>query len=1374
MTPVSPTSPGLPIAVIAMGAMFPGRGTTHGFFRDLIEGVDAIGDVPASHWRIEDYYDADPTAPDKTYGRRGGFLSPKAFDPVRFGLPPAALPSTDTSQLLALMVADRVMADVEAAIGGPVDRSRTSVVLGVASATELTGHMAARLQRPVWERGLRASGLSETEVRSVADHLSAHYTEWTEATFPGLLGNVVAGRIANRLDLGGSNYVTDAACASSLSALQVAMHELRAGSSDMAFAGGVDALNDILMYLCFSKTPALSPTGDCRPFSSGADGTILGEGIGMVALKRLDDAERDGDRIHAVIRGLGGASDGRATAIYAPLATGQARALRRAYEDACYGPETVELVEAHGTGTQAGDKAELDGLTRVFADGDGGGNAPDRPWCAVGSVKSQIGHTKAAAGAASLIKAVMALHRRVLPPTLKIDAPAPVLGEDSPFHVSGKARPWVSSMDTPRRASVSSFGFGGSNFHATLEEYSGANVAVRHRLWPAELLLFSGTSPARLARAVEDAREACERDEALAHFAETSASAFDPGAPCAACIVAGTAEALASATATLLERIEAGAADDRPMPGGIALRLSPAPDGAVAFLFAGQGSQYVGMGADLAIHMPWALDAWTEAARHRATGPLRLHDKAFPPTAYSKESQARQHAALTQMQHAQPAIAVTALAQLDIVNRLGLKADMAGGHSFGELVALHLGGAMDREALLTLSLARARAMIDAAAGSDGAMLAVRASAEAIVPYLANHPGIGVANDNGPAQIALSGSDSAISAVEADLAEAGFTVRRLPVASAFHSPIVADAVAPFRAALVAENMRPPSLPVYANATARPYGGTAGPVRTLLANQIGQPVRFREMVEAMYRDGARTFVEFGPGSVVSGLVADTLGDRPATLVRLDRKRGDSLTAFLEGLGALALAGHSLALDQIYGLLPAPPLPDPPAKFAVEISGANYGKPDPAPPAHPLVRVASDAAPPDPDPRRPDGAPPVPVASGSGLTTASPAAPAPTVPIARSEPLPPSELTEMTETMSQQPPANPMTRPINGAVDIAHTASGDTPMVRAIAEISAAHRHYLDVVADLARAAAGAPSVAAQPVQRADARIAPAAATHVTAHLNGQANGHAGPNGSSGVATGSAPKAAAPEMALQAARASAPAPAPMAAPVAPAPTAPAPAAPPPGGAVALGDLTAALTTIIAEKTGYPEEMLANDMHLEAELGIDSIKQVEILSAIREAFPDLPQIDPEDMGELTTIDAISTALGGTAAQRPAPPRAPAPQSNPAPPAPAPSPTQAPQAEPFTLPATRPASPVPAPKPANGSAGPIVDLLKAVIAEKTGYPVEMLEDDMDLEAELGVDSIKQVEILAALREARPDLREADPEEIAELRSISDLAAFFQ
>lgn len=460
MHPSSPRTPA--IAVVGVSAIFPGSLDAHGFWRDILAGTDLITDVPSSHWLVEDYYDPDPSAPDKTYAKRGAFLKNVPFDPLEWGVPPSIVPATDTTQLLALIVAKRVLEDAAQGQFESMDRERISVILGVTSAQELLASMVSRIQRPVWANALRDLGYPEDEVKRACDRISNSYVPWQESSFPGLLGNVVAGRIANRLDLGGTNCVTDAACASSLSAMSMAINELALGQSDLVIAGGCDTMNDAFMYMCFSKTPALSRSGDCRPFSDKADGTLLGEGIAMVALKRLDDAERDGDRVYAVIRGIGSSSDGRSKSVYAPVPEGQAKALRRTYAAAGYGAETVELMEAHGTGTKAGDAAEFEGLRAMFDES----GRQDRQWCALGSVKSQIGHTKAAAGAAGLFKAIMALHHKVLPPTIKVDKPNPKLEiEKTAFYLNTEARPWIRPAGHPRRASVSSFGFGGSNFH---------------------------------------------------------------------------------------------------------------------------------------------------------------------------------------------------------------------------------------------------------------------------------------------------------------------------------------------------------------------------------------------------------------------------------------------------------------------------------------------------------------------------------------------------------------------------------------------------------------------------------------------------------------------------------------------------------------------------------------------------------------------------------------------------------------------------------------------------------------------------------------------------------------------------------------------
>ena len=818
------------------------------------------------------------------------------------------------------------------------DRSKVSVILGVTGTLELVIPLGARLGHPIWRAALKDAGVDDTVAEDVVQRIADSYVPWQENSFPGLLGNVVAGRISKQYNLGGTNCVVDAACASSFSALHLAGMELATGKSDMVVTGGIDTFNDIFMYMCFSKTPALSPTGDAKPFDASGDGTILGEGLGLVVIKRLADAERDGDKIYAVVRGVGSSSDGKGDAIYAPSAGGQKKALLDAYRRAGVTPESIGLLEAHGTGTKVGDAVEVTALREVFGEA-------DAPWCALGSVKSQIGHTKAAAGAAGLIKAALALHHKVLPPTIKVQKPLEeVTSGRTPFYLADKKRPWLPRGNTPRRAGVSAFGFGGSNFHVVLEEYRPLKESVD---WDGnvQILPLSGVD----AKSLEAALAGLPVNGTWLEIRDAAANAravFDGNAPCRLALVVERDK-------TKLDSMVAGA---RAMLGKNPLTSWSTPDGAfhacgprpgkLGVLFPGQGSQYTGMLRDLACAFPQMLESIT-AADDGFCSPdgARLSDLIYPPAAFDLKDKDLQEAALRATEAAQPAIGAVSIGALNVLNSFGISADAVAGHSYGELTALCAAGRFGEKALHDLSRLRGRLMGEGS-GDKGSMLAVSASLSTVEQIIAEEQlDLVIANRNAPAQAVLSGAGKEIERAAALLTARKLPCKQLPVAAAFHSSLVADAAAPFLAALQEIEIKEAGIPVYANTSAAEYPAEAEAARALLAGQLARPVEFVAEIEAMYAAGVRAFVEVGPGARLTGLVKAILAERDHVAISMDASTGkrSGMTDLARTLAQLAVLGYEVRLSAWdEGHRPAPPASGKKPAITVPICGANYVKP------------------------------------------------------------------------------------------------------------------------------------------------------------------------------------------------------------------------------------------------------------------------------------------------------------------------------------------------------------------------------------------------------------------------------------------------
>ncbi|WP_158977798.1 type I polyketide synthase, partial [Streptomyces roseus] len=1162
-----------PIAIVGLAGLFPQSRNLREFWHNIVEGNDCIEDVPAGHWNLDDYYDPDPTAEDKTYARRGGFLPEIAFNPMEFGLPPNTLEVTDILQLLSLTVARDVLRDAGTEDSGWYDPSRTGVILGVTGANSLTQPLSARLQTPILKEVVRSVGLSEAEADEVAERFKKAYIPWEENSFPGMLGNVVAGRIANRFDLGGTNCTVDAACASALAAVKLAVSELVEGRADLMITGGCDAENTILMYMCFSKTPAFSKTQMIRPFDESADGTLIGEGIGMLALKRLADAERDGDRIYSVLRGIGTSSDGRFKSIYAPRAQGQQLALRRAYEDADVAAGSIELFEAHGTGTAVGDHTELSALGSFVAE-----EQDERGYAAIGSVKSQIGHTKAAAGAAGLIKLALSLHQKVLPPTINVEKPSKSVDpEHTPFYVNSQARPWIADPGRgKRRAAVSSFGFGGTNFHMVLEEYDAAGGKV---LGPvARTGLWHAADPEALARRLEqgaapDPLGRIPAGDARIGIAARSDAEFD---------------ALRS-TAVGLLRAKPGA-EAWQHPKGITYRRSALPAGTkTAAVFAGQGSQYTGMGRRAALAVPPVLAAYDRA--NRLTGGARtLGRVVFPAPAFDEATRTAQEETLRRTEFAQPAIGALSAGQFAWFRELGFAPEGVIGHSFGELTALWAAGALDDAGFAELARARGLAMAPPAQASadfdPGAMAAVRGELKAVEALIAGYRDVSVCNINAPGQIVVGGPTAEIDRLVADAASGGqVPAKRLPVSAAFHTRFVAHAAEAFREAVERVDLAAPRIPVYANTPGASYGTDTAAGRRTLVDQLLRPVAFADRIEEMYADGFRVFVEFGPKRVLSDLVGKVLEGREGVVtIAVDGGPAkDSEIALKYAAIELAVLGLPVSGidDHTAEVVTAPAGKG----MAIPLRGINY------------VTDARRAA------YRESLAEPVTRAGTESRQGPAPAlAPAPST-----------------------PPA-PAAAPVEAGAE----AGGLDEIAREGLGLQA---EILDAHAATIREAVETLEASVRSGTHPDANAAlrlieQHGASITTAHdratrllieaLKGDGQ--------------------------QPAKTPAPAPAPAAVaevPVAEVPAA-APAAPAAPAASAGVDpaVLEALLEVVAEKTGYPVEMLEPGMDVEADLGIDSIKRVQIMGALQERFPVSGDVDPERMAELRTLDDIAGFL--------------------------------------------------------------------------------------------------------------------------------------
>jgi acyl transferase domain-containing protein/NAD(P)-dependent dehydrogenase (short-subunit alcohol dehydrogenase family)/acyl carrier protein len=947
------------IAIVGLGAVLPDAPDVAAFWKNIKAGRYSISEVTPDRWDPELYYDSDPTAPDKSYSKIGGWVRDYAWEPMkwRMAIPPRVVDAMDASQKWAIVCTRQALEDYGYP-NRPLDTNRTAVILGNAMGGEMHYLTSFRAYFPEYERELSESAsfaaLPEAVRRDIKRELHArigkHLPEITEDSMPGELANCIAGRIANLFNFHGPNYTTDAACASTMAALSSAVKGLIERDFDVVVTGGIDTNMGAPTFIKFCKIGALSATGS-RPYAQGADGFVMGEGAAIFLMKRLADAERDGDKVYAVLRGIGGSSDGKGKGITAPNPIGQRLAVERGWQNAGLSPATVTLLEGHGTSTRVGDVVEVNSAVEVLSSFE----LPPAS-VALGSVKSNFGHLKGAAGAAGLLKAVLALHEKVLPPSVNGQHPNPEIDfAHSPLYVNTELKPWTIADGQTRRAGLSAFGFGGTNFHAVIEEYvpqklngngkrsvavgevphvptagfaakqnaAVTNVTESYKAPLRGAAVIGAESPAVLTDRLRSLLAQAEADRVPPPSAPLDS---DLRAPERIAIDYADAKELAGKCAAGLKALAANQPAVWKALRAQGIFRGTGPAGKVAFLYTGQGSQYVNMLKSLRAAEPIVAETFAEA--DRVMTPLLgkpLSDFIFVD---SQDAKAVERAENDLMQTAitQPAVLATDLALTHMLAAYGIEPDFTMGHSLGEYGALVAAGGLPFADALEAVSARGREMTRVSMDDNGRMAAVFAPIEEIEQLLKKVDGyVVIANINSEHQAVIGGASRAVEQAMEIFQQAGYEVAALPVSHAFHTSIVAPASGPLRQVLQRLRLQSPRLPIVTNVDGEFYPTGANVVPLMLdtlAKQIASPVQFIKGLRTLYAAGARVFVEVGPKKALHGFAEDVLG-KPGDVLPLftNHPKSGDVVSFNQALCGLYAAGlgrgitaHAAVTEQV----------------------------------------------------------------------------------------------------------------------------------------------------------------------------------------------------------------------------------------------------------------------------------------------------------------------------------------------------------------------------------------------------------------------------------------------------------------------------
>ncbi|WP_028009526.1 type I polyketide synthase [Solimonas flava] len=912
------------IAIVGLAGAYAGATDARRYWQNILDKVDAVSDA-GPRW-TGPYFDPDAKTNDRIYTTRGGFLHDSiVVDPVEFGVLPSLAEGGDPDHLIALKYARDALADAGyGAQRKPFDPQRAGVVIG--RGTYGNRGMASVLARGLFAdqaialaRGLRPD-LSEAELRELHDHFRRQLPVYNADMVGVLTPNVIAGLIANRLNMMGPNFIVDAACSSSLIALDAAVRELVTGRCDLMITGGVHSQTPPQLYIQFCQIQALSH-GDIRPFQKGANGILLGEGVGMLVLKRLADAEAAGDRIYAVIKGVGTSSDGRAKGLLSPRLEGQVLALQRAYESSGIDPLTIDLIEAHGTGTEIGDRTEIETMRHIYGARGRGAQI------AVGSVKSMIAHCLPASGSASLIKTALALHHKVLPPMICAEPDPNLHLDETPFYINNEARPWVHGAAHPRRAAANAFGFGGINAHVILEEHRErrrTQVGVLHRPTPSELVTLGGdTVPALLTKI----------EQTLLHLRAPRAATLAEVARASASLARGSHRLaiVADSEADLVKKLEQAQeklqrADARPYKtrGGVFYGRGDAP-GKLCFLYPGEGAQYPNMLADLALHFPQVREAFDfMESTGLASGMPARAPIVFPaPTGLDDEARKALEERLYGMDVAAESVFSAALGLQALLDAMDFAPDAMLGHSTGENTALTVSRVRRTErreeiaeSIRTLNDLSRRLEAEGRI-AEGTLLTLGALKAPLREALLKDPGeMIVAMDNCPNQLVLFGPPAAAEALREKLSAEGVICVALPFGRAYHTPLFKPFADALREYFKSLDFGPGRCTLYSARAVGRFPAEGDAIRELAAQQWENPVRFTETLQRLYEDGYRVFVEVGPSGNLTSFASDTLrAHDDVVAVATNSRRRHGVTQLHHALAQLYAAGVAFEPAALY---------------------------------------------------------------------------------------------------------------------------------------------------------------------------------------------------------------------------------------------------------------------------------------------------------------------------------------------------------------------------------------------------------------------------------------------------------------------------